>query len=193
LTLVTDLPGSGRLAYAGMNNRAAGETAAYLIAQTLGAGGGLVLATQSSSSFHGEEQRVAGFKDSLAMRYGHILVTETSEGFGGDAATGDLVRAALQRRPDICAVYSAGGGNRAILNAFKEAGRLCRVFIAHDLDADNRSLLAESRISYVLHHDLGQDVRTVYRLLLERQHGADVASALSDIVVLTPFNMISVS
>jgi LacI family transcriptional regulator len=36
VTLVTDLPGSGRLAYVGMDNRAAGATAAYLLGQWLG-------------------------------------------------------------------------------------------------------------------------------------------------------------
>ncbi|WP_226939758.1 LacI family DNA-binding transcriptional regulator [Janthinobacterium rivuli] len=36
VTLVTDLPGSTRRSYVGMDNRAAGETAAYLIGQWLG-------------------------------------------------------------------------------------------------------------------------------------------------------------
>lgn len=192
ITLVTDLPGSDRLAYAGMNNRAAGETAAYLIAQTLGSQGGHVLATLSSSRFHGEEERVAGFRDALAARHPNINLTEISEGFGRDAPTGELARDALQRAPDICAVYSAGGGNRAILQAFEDAGRKCRVFVAHDLDADNRALLALGRIGYVLHHDLKQDVRTIYRLLLEHHQMASAAGpvALSEIAVVTPFNMI---
>jgi LacI family transcriptional regulator len=194
-TLVTDLPGSDRLAYAGMNNRAAGQTAAFLIAQTLGSGGGHVLATMSSSRFHGEEERLAGFRDALAARHPIIVMTEISEGFGRDAATGELARDALQRAPDICAVYSAGGGNRAILQAFAEVGRECRVFVAHDLDADNRTLLAQGRISYVLHHDLKQDIRTIYRLLLEHHHAASAAgpAALSQIAVVTPFNLIGAS
>jgi LacI family transcriptional regulator len=192
VTLVTDLPGSGRLAYAGMNNRAAGETAAYLIAQTLGLVGGHVLATLSSTRFHGEEERLAGFRDALALRHPQIKLTEISEGFGRDAATGELTREALRRVPDICAVYSAGGGNRAILQAFKGAGRECRVFVAHDLDDDNRALLGERRINYVLHHDLKQDIRAIYRLLLEHHRAASAAgpAALSEIAVVTPFNMI---
>jgi LacI family transcriptional regulator len=191
ITLVTDLPGSGRLAYAGMNNRAAGETAAFLIAQTLGSGGGHVLATLSSSRFHGEEERLAGFREALAARHRNIVLAEISEGFGRDTATGALARAALQRAPDICAVYSAGGGNRAILQAFEDEGRKCRVFVAHDLDADNRDLLAQGRISYVLHHDLKQDIRTIYRLLLHHHHAAGAAGSapVSEIAVVTPFNM----
>ncbi len=190
VTLVTDLPGSNRMAYTGMNNGAAGSTAAYLIAQTLGYEGGRVLATLSSSNFHGEEQRVDGFRATMARISPHVLVTDISEGFGRDIATGELVGKALALQPDICAVYSAGGGNRSILHAFDDANRKCRVFVAHDLDADNRSLLAEERINYVLHHDLRQDVRTIYRHLLGRNHGVRTTDAvLSQIVVVTPFNM----
>ena len=60
----------------------------------------------------------------------------------------------LQRNPGINAVYSIGGGNRAILEAFDSVGRRCEVFIGHDVDRDNRELLNAQRIAAVLHHDL---------------------------------------
>ena len=56
-------------------------------------------------------------------------------------------------------MYSVGGGNTATVAAFERLGRVCRVFIAHDLDADNRRLLREGRISVVLHNDLRTDAR----------------------------------
>jgi hypothetical protein len=40
---------------------------------------------------------------------------------------------ALDHHADIEAVYSIGGGNRAILDAFDARQRPCRAFIAHDL------------------------------------------------------------
>jgi LacI family transcriptional regulator len=60
VTLVTDLPGSPRSAYIGIDNRAAGATAAYLITQWLGRRPGAVLVTLSRSFFHGEEEREWG-------------------------------------------------------------------------------------------------------------------------------------
>ena len=51
VTLVTDLPGSQRLAYIGMDNRAAGATAAYLIGQWLGDRPGNILVTLSRDFF----------------------------------------------------------------------------------------------------------------------------------------------
>ena len=190
-TLVTDLPNSGRLAYAGMNNCAAGETAAYLIAQKLGARGGRILAIMSSSRFHGEEERLAGFKDALVRLYKNLMITEVSEGFGRDVATGALVRDVLQHHSDICAVYSAGGGNLAILKSFEQARRRCHVFVAHDLDAENRVLLANGQIDYVLDHNLKQDIRAIFSLLLEHHNAKSQTHnhALSEIIVVTPFNM----
>jgi LacI family transcriptional regulator len=55
VTLVTDIPDSDRLAYIGMDNRAAGATAGYLLTQWLRAAPGKVLVTLSSNSFRGEE------------------------------------------------------------------------------------------------------------------------------------------
>ncbi len=191
LTLVTDLPGSSRLSYAGMDNRAAGRTAAYLLNFALGKDGGRVLVTLSSTQFRGEEERVAGFRDILRQEYPGLTMVEISEGFGRDEQTGALASAALARRPDICAVYSVGGGNRSLLEAFAQANRTCRAFVAHDLDADNRTLLAERRISFVLHHDLNADIRNVYRLLLEHNRvlPSSKTPPLSEIGIFTPFNL----
>src|SRR6187455_1352249 len=56
VTLVTDLPGSQRLVYIGMDNRAAGATAAYLMGQWLGDRPGNILVTLSRDFFRGEEE-----------------------------------------------------------------------------------------------------------------------------------------
>lgn len=190
VTLVTDLADSGRIAYAGMDNRAAGETAAYLIARTLGSEGGKVLATLSSTRFRGEEERLDGFCSALSGRHDKITVVEMSEGFGLAKTTGGQAQQILTDHPDICAVYSAGGGNAAIIEAFDRSVRNCRVFVAHDLDAENRGLLTGGRIHYVLHHDLRQDVRAVYRHVAGHHLPARAArAALSEIAVITPFNL----
>ncbi len=66
VTLVTDLPNSARIAYAGADNRAAGETAAYLIGERFAGAPGRVLVTLSSGRFRGEEEREIGFRLSSA-------------------------------------------------------------------------------------------------------------------------------
>ncbi len=60
VTLVTDVSASDRVAYVGLDNAAAGATAAYLLTRLLGEGEGAVLVTVSHRSFLGEQERVSG-------------------------------------------------------------------------------------------------------------------------------------
>ena len=167
VTLVTDVPNCRRAAYVGMDNRAAGETAAYLIGEWLGGAKAKILATLSSNRFRGEEEREIGFRRALRTRYPNLGIVEVSEGLGIDQPTGALVRKALAANPDIVGVYSIGGGNRAVVEAFRATARTCRVFIGHDLDADNLALLRERKISAVLHHDLRADMRAACRVVMQ--------------------------
>ena len=191
VTLVTDLPNAPRTAYAGADNRAAGETAAYLIGERFSGQPATVLATLSSSRFRGEEEREIGFRRTLRDRYPSIGIVEISEGLGRDDATGALVTAALSAHPGINAVYSIGGGNRAVLSAFAQASRACAVFVAHDLDSGNLDLLRAGKIHFVLHHDLKADVRTVFRAIIGRRSAVTTPgiARLSAVEVITPYNI----
>lgn len=191
VTLVTDLPGSARLAYAGSDNRMAGETAAYLIGSRIGDWGGTVLATLSSSRFKGEEEREIAFREMINARFPKLEIEEVSEGYGKDWATGAQVRQALGRRDDIRAVYSIGGGNRAIIEAFEAAGRPLPVYVAHDLDEDNLALLRQEKLSYVLHHNLNADASAAFVTLLQAGNALPKTKrpALSALVIITPFNI----
>ncbi|SED17449.1 LacI family DNA-binding transcriptional regulator [Streptomyces melanosporofaciens] len=191
VTLVTDLPGSARRSYVGIDNRAAGATAAYLIGQWLGDRPGNVLTTISRGFFRGEEEREMGFRSALRNAHPGRTLVEVTDSDGLDATQRELVLRALRQDPEIRAVYSIGGGNTATIHAFGELGRAYEVFIAHDLDHDNTRLLRERRLSAVLHHDLRQDMRRACQIIM-RAHGAlpDDGTVLpSPIQVVTPYNM----
>ncbi len=189
VTFVTDVSGSRRSAYVGVDNHAAGATAAYLVTRWAGTTGD-VLVSLSSSSFRGEEERERGFRDTLARLAPARGVVEVTGTDGRDATVLAAAAETLSAHDGIDAVYSAGGGNVAILDAFAARGRTPSVFVAHDLDTDNRRLLRAHRISAVLHHDLRGDLRRACRLLLQaggRAPGTPT-SRPSQIQVVTPFN-----
>jgi len=191
VTLVTDIPGSQRLAYVGIDNRAAGATAAYLIGEWLGRRPGNVLVTLSSSFFRGEEEREMGFRATMRSLHPSRSLIDITESDGLDESMKGLVLEALAADPGIVAVYSIGGGNVATLGAFDSVGRTCAVFIAHDLDDDNRGLLRQGRVSAVLHHDLDHDLRRACQLLLQARRALPgiVHPATSNIQVITPYNL----
>ncbi len=195
ITLVTDLPTTGRHAYVGVDNAAAGATAAYLLDLVAGVGPVDALVPLSRAAFLGEEQRAAGFEAEFArLRPGSSIVRldgsdgqdETMQRLASAALAGDAAADG-----GLGVVYSPGGANRGTLAAFEEAGRTVRGFVAHDLDEDNVALLRAGGLTAVLHHDLRRDARRALRGLLQVQGllpGRPV-SLPSPIVVVTPHNI----
>jgi hypothetical protein len=97
-----------------------------------------------------------------------------------------LVLDALDRDPTIGAVYSIGGSNVATIRAFEQRGRRYRVFIAHDLDEDNRMLLRARKISAVLHHDLRADANRAGRMIIQAHGGMSGSTCPCQPVVSFP-------
>ena len=191
VTLVTDLPQSARCAYVGVDNRAAGRTAAYLFQQWLGRRRGRILLSLSSSRFRGEEEREMGFRQAIREFCPQLQVVEVSGGLGLHDSTARLVQAQLRQHADIHSVYSIGGGNRAILDVFARRKRQCQLFVAHDLDHENCNLLRSGALQAVLHHDLRHDMRQAC-LAVMAAHGAIALLPerhASPVQVVTPFNI----
>ena len=190
VTLVTDLPTSRRVAYVGIDNRSAGATAAYFLTQWLGAESGTVLVTLSRGSFRGEEEREMGFRSTLRRLSPGRSVVELAETDGLDTTIHGQALAALSADPSINAVYSIGGGNRAIVRAFADLDRPYRCFVAHDLDADNLTLLRAGALSVVLHHDLPTDLHRACQHLLQAHHLLPaVRTTPSNLHPITPYNL----
>ena len=195
VTLVTDIPLSRRVAYVGIDNRAAGSTAAYLVDRLLGGGSGDVLIALSRSAFRGEEEREIGFRATMRERSAERVLVELTDTDGLDTTVRDSTLRTLRRHPGITSVYSIGGGNTAILDAFDAAGRRCEVFVGHDLDRDNLALLRDEKLTAVLHHDLRYDMRLACHTIMQA-HGAidgPIASVRSPVHIVTPYNIPALS
>lgn len=191
VTLVTDVGDSGRVAYVGLDNAAAGATAAYLLGHLLADRRGVVLASLSHHEFLGEQERFSSFRRQLGRSDpGRELVVLPDAG-GADQGMERVTGEALQRHPDVVGVYSMGGGNAGLVRALESAGRRGTPFVAHDLDADNLPLLRSGALTAVLHHDLRADLRAGLSQLLRAQGllpGAPT-SLPSVPQVITPWNV----
>ena len=191
VTLVTDIPQSDRTAYVGIDNTKAGFTAAYLLANLLTAPSGIILTSRSQEAFQGEAERFLSFREQFLALRPSYEVLEITGGAGLSTKTKRRFVAGLENVFSVDAVYSMGGGNRAILDALKDTGLAPRHFIAHDLDADNLLLLEHGEIGFVLHHDLHHDMRQALRAVSAR-HGLFPKTdlqLLSDVQIITPHNI----
>ncbi|EKS70360.1 MULTISPECIES: LacI family DNA-binding transcriptional regulator [unclassified Caballeronia] len=191
VTTFTDVPLSGRIAYAGLDNRVAGATAAYLIGQWLRRSPSTVLITMSDERFRGEEEREISFRRAIRMHYPNLDLLDASGGHGLDIPTEAKIEEALSRNAKIAAVYSMGGGNMAILRALEAANQVICCFIGHDLDRDNVHLLRKRKIHAVIYHDLRQDMRSACQHVLHFHKLLPPAaiSQPSSVVVVTPENL----
>jgi LacI family transcriptional regulator len=193
VTLVTDLPTSPRVAYVGIDNRAAGATAAYLVEQWLADRAGDVLVVRGRGSFRGEDEREMGFRAEMRARAPGRRLLEVVDEEDREEAVHEGVREVLAANPAVRAVYSmyaGAGGNAAVVDAFAEENRRYDVFVAHDLDGENTALLRSRKLSAVLHHDLRHDLRAACHVILQAQGAlpGPWRSNPSAIQVITPHN-----
>lgn len=191
VTLVTDIGCPDRHAYVGLDNAGAGRTAAYLISKVLGDGAGQVLATRSHERFLGEEEREASFTETLRGLRPELQIVAIQGGSGVDFETSKLLTMALDSFHNLRAVYSMGGGNQSILRTLEDNGLRPQVYVVHDLDRENRKLILDGRLDFVLHHDLQLDIGHAFDAFLAYHRlRSDLGEApISTVQVLTPENV----
>ncbi|WP_423823556.1 LacI family DNA-binding transcriptional regulator [Salinisphaera sp. SPP-AMP-43] len=190
VTFATDIRTAGRIAYVGIDNEAAGRTAAFLLSRFLASQSATVLANLGSRDFHGEQDRWHGFADFMAQHCPQHRIVTIDGGYGLDHATYELARAERARHGVIGGIYSMGGGNRGLIRALEDAGDRRYAFVGHDLDAENRRLLRAGRLDAVVDHDLYADAARALRHILHfRRHGQAAEADTSRAVIVTPWNM----
>ena len=190
--LVTDIEGTDRCTYVGLDNAGAGRTAAYLVAKTVGNRAGAVLATRSHELFSGEAERESAFIKTLEKECAQLRVVAFQGGSGVNVETAKLLKGLVKNIPDLCAVYSMGGGNRSILNTLEENELVPSVYIAHDLDQENRNLILDKRLDFILYHDLHSDIQNAFNAFLtyhKLTNQQAFEAPLSTVQVLTPENI----
>lgn len=153
-TIVSDLsPGTGA-AHFGLDNRAAGRTAAYLLGRFCGPAGGSVALVAGSRIYRAHSERETGFLALIEERFPNLRVVGMVEGHDERDRNHRLTAALLDRHPDLAGIYNVGGSSDGIGRALREARRGDRVvFIGHGLTADTRRLLTDGTMDAVINSD----------------------------------------
>ena len=166
VTLVSDAPGSGRAQYVGIDNSAAGRTAASLMGRFLRGVSGRVAVVAGSMLLRDHAERRFGFEQVLRTEYPQLVPLPAVEGLDNAAVAETALGAELDRYPDIVGVYSLGAGNRGVLAALRKrglAGTVCA--IAHELTEHSRAALADGSFAAILCQDPGHEARSAVRIL----------------------------
>jgi len=178
VTLVSDLGASSRDHYAGIDNSAAGRTAANLMGRFLSKVDGRVAILAGSMLVRDHRERLEGFLSVLGEEFPRVAILPVIEARDDPALVETMVREALRRHPDIAGIYSLGAGNRGLIRVLKEKGTASRpVVIAHELTASTREALQGDLIDAVLNQDPGHEVRSAIRVLKAKADGLPVLAA----------------
>lgn len=157
ITLVSDLPGSARRHFIGIDNQAAGRTAASLLGRFCPAGKIGIIA--GSLGLRDHRERFEGFSGVLGREFPHLRVTGPIEGFDDDAATEDAALKLLQD-PELAGIYNLGAGNAGLVAALGKTHRAGNVrVIAHELSDTTRGALRAGTLDVVLDQDPDGEIR----------------------------------
>lgn len=183
ITLVSDLPGSARQEFVGIDNRAAGRTAASLMGRFLPQGGAVGLVAGSLELIDHAE-RVAGFQEVAEVEFSTLAIAGPIEGQDEFTLTYEKTLELLTRHPDLSGLYNAGAGNAGMLMALNERGLAGRVrVIGHELTGPTRAGLESGAVDLVLDQSPEDEIRAVCAAARRLVLGPDAAPPVAPIEI----------
>jgi LacI family transcriptional regulator len=178
VTLVSDVPNARRLHHVGIDNSAAGRTAATLLGRFVGPRRGKVGLIAGSLFLRDHAERQYGFEQVMHREFAKLEVLPVREGRDDYQRNEEVVTALLEETPDLVAIYNVGAGNRGVIAALEVAGRgRDVVYVAHELTQFTRRGLLRGTIDAVINQDPGHEVRSAIRVLTAHADGTPIVAS----------------
>jgi LacI family transcriptional regulator len=157
ITLVSDLPGSSRRQFIGIDNQAAGRTAASLLGRFCPAGKIGILAGTMALRDHRE--RFEGFAGVMGREFAGLELVGPREGFDDDAQT-ESAALALLADPGLTGIYNLGAGNAGLVAALGKTHRAGNIrVVAHELTDTTGDALRAGTLDVVLDQNPDGEIR----------------------------------
>jgi LacI family transcriptional regulator len=169
VALVSDLDATVRDAYVGIDNRAAGQLAAFILGRCLErTGEAKVAVVVGYFSYLCQEDREIGFRSLLRQRFPQIEIVEVVKGDDSREATYEAALRLLRNRPDTAGIYNVAGGNFGLAKAIEEADLARRpLYIAHEVNEVTEPLLRKGVIDFLISQNVESLVRTSRQVLTD--------------------------
>ncbi|MCP8688825.1 LacI family DNA-binding transcriptional regulator [Marinobacterium sedimentorum] len=174
--LLSPLGAAPRRPYIGLDNRRAGRSVGWAVAQ-LGHNSGKVGIMIGHHRFVGHELRDMGFRSYCREQAPQLTVLEPMISLDNHEVAYRNTRQLLEDHTDLCALYIAGGGMEGVIRALRDsppAQPLC--VIVQELTSDSRQALIDGVITLVLATPLrqlaGDTLNQMLAALEHRDHSA---------------------
>lgn len=175
--------------YVGLDNRAAGRTAAYMMS-ALNHAKGPIAVVWGGHLYHGHEEREFGFRSFFRNINAPIEFLDIRCSLDDADEAFELVTSVLKQRTDLSGLYCVGGGImgavRALQNHKKRNG--C-IVIGHNLTANTRDFLIDNEIDIVIHQNMQNIAEQTLEILQNTKNSYQNNAHLIPIEVITKENI----
>jgi len=172
VTVISDLSNSRRAAYVGLDNRAAGRTAAYLLSRFSRRQEGSIALIAGSRSYRAHEEREMGFLSLVEEALPACHVVGVREGHDEPDENHRHTRMLLASHPDLIGIYNVGGSSDGIARALRETGQTDKVVvIGHGLTPSARPLLMEGAVDAILNQSPEALIETTLKVFRNARAG----------------------
>jgi len=185
VTLVSDLSSAPTIGYVGLDNRAAGRTAGYLMGrfasgrQQDATGSVVMIAGSLSLNYRDHEEREMGFRHALNEQFPGLQIVDRIENQDDYEKAYEQMNDVLERRPELLGIYNIGAGNRGIGNVLQERGvNEGIIFIGHELTSFSRQFLIGGTMDAVINQSPGNQARAAVQMLNTHLNGETIDAAL---------------
>ena len=151
LAVVSDLERGARSAYLGIDNRAAGQMAAYLLGRHLEYRiDASVAVVVGNVSYRCHEDREIGFRSLLRQKFSNIELVEVVGNDSSETAY-DATLKLFATKPNLAGLYNVAGGNRGLAQALSDTKLTYRpIYITHELNQVTEPLLRATRKELII-------------------------------------------
>ena len=165
VTLVSGVPAFQCDAYVGIDNVAAGRTAARLMGNFLGGRAGKIALVAGSMLVRDHVERRMGFEQVIHTDYPQLHCLPVIEARDDSRLVEDLLGECLKSHSDVVGIYNMGAGNRGLIQVLSGLPRKQQVVVAHELSEYTRVALHGGVLDAIIHQDAGHEVRSALRIL----------------------------
>ncbi|GMB82461.1 LacI family DNA-binding transcriptional regulator [Shinella zoogloeoides] len=153
--------------FVGIDNHAAGRTAAFFIARMARAAGPVVALCHPIYQVH--RDRIRGFSDYFLKHPGPIAFEWLGFTRDEEHFSAETLAMVLERHPDLVGLYNAGGANAALISVLKSHPRGRDIlFVGHELTDYTRAALGEGIMDVVLDQAPEAQAQRALDLVLRR-------------------------
>lgn len=187
ITLANDIPGTGRLAYVGPDNRQIGRVAGELMGRFLGPQGGKVLVMLGHQSIVGHHNRELGFRAITRERFANVQILDIAQSDEDNNRAAQIAQHALHNEPDIRGIYNVSAGNYQIAQTLIKLGRADEVvFISHELTPKRCELLKTGVLDAVIDQNPRTEAQQAIDVLAHHFKRTEAHQSLN---MFTPFEI----